>query len=90
MIVTLESDADSSNTTLGIQGSTVDTKTRDPLALPSGPITRARANKYKATMNLFIQEQITQELQEQSFYKCNMDLEDMLKFVTLLRANFGA
>ena len=55
-------DADSSSTTLGIQGSTMDTKSRDPLALPSGPITRARANKYKATMNLFIQEHITQEL----------------------------
>ncbi|KDP43413.1 hypothetical protein JCGZ_26537 [Jatropha curcas] len=34
-------------------------KVKDPLALPVGPITRARATKLRAALNAFAQEQIT-------------------------------
>ncbi|KDP28046.1 hypothetical protein JCGZ_19738 [Jatropha curcas] len=50
-----------STTTYGAQGNK-DHNNGNPLVLPSGPITRSRAKKYGATMSVYIQEQITQEL----------------------------
>ncbi|KDP43945.1 hypothetical protein JCGZ_05412 [Jatropha curcas] len=59
----------------------------NPLVLPSGPITRSRANKYGATMSLYIQEQVTQELHDLAFNKCYEELEGTPKFLTLMEAH---
>ena len=56
------------------------------MALPSDPITKARARKFKVVMSLFIQDQISQELQDQNFNKCCLELEGMPKPITLLKA----
>ncbi|KDP21878.1 hypothetical protein JCGZ_03528 [Jatropha curcas] len=72
-------------TTYGAQGNK-DHNKGHPLALPSGPITRSRAKKYGATMSLYIQEQITQELHDLAFNKCYEELGGTPKFLTLLEA----
>ncbi|KDP33150.1 hypothetical protein JCGZ_13590 [Jatropha curcas] len=72
-------------TTYGAQGNK-DHNDGNPLALPSGPITRSREKKYGATMSLYIQEQITQELHDLAFNKCYEELEGTPKFLTLIEA----
>ncbi|KDP20265.1 hypothetical protein JCGZ_08614 [Jatropha curcas] len=72
-------------TTYGAQGNK-DHNNGNPLALPNGPITRSRAKKYGATMSLYIQEQITQELHDLAFNKCYEELEGTPKFLTLIEA----
>ena len=62
---------------------------KDPLVLPSGPVTRSKAKKLKAAMNLHIQEQVTQELTELAFGKCLVKLEDTPKLLTLLKVCNG-
>ncbi|KDP37855.1 hypothetical protein JCGZ_06362 [Jatropha curcas] len=59
---------------------------KDPLALPAGPITRARAAKLRACFNAFAQEQITLELQDHSYARCEIELQEALKFVMVLEA----
>ncbi|KDP39415.1 hypothetical protein JCGZ_03697 [Jatropha curcas] len=59
----------------------------NPLVLPSGPITRSRAKEYGATMSLYIQEQVTQELHDLVFNKCYEELEGTPKFLTLMEAH---
>ncbi|KDP25911.1 hypothetical protein JCGZ_22982 [Jatropha curcas] len=58
----------------------------NPLALPSGPITRSHAKRYGAAMSSYIQEQVTQELHDLAFNKCYVELEGTPKFLTLLKA----
>ncbi|KDP47203.1 hypothetical protein JCGZ_03597 [Jatropha curcas] len=58
----------------------------NPLVLPSGPITRSRAKKWGATMSLYIQEQVTQELHDLAFNKCFVELQDRPKLLTLIEA----
>ncbi|KDP45148.1 hypothetical protein JCGZ_17480 [Jatropha curcas] len=60
----------------------------NPLVLPSGPITRSRAKKYGATMSLYIQEQVTQELHDLALNKCCVELQDRPKILTLIEAYF--
>ncbi|KDP26969.1 hypothetical protein JCGZ_22203 [Jatropha curcas] len=59
---------------------------KDPLALPEGPITRARATKLRAALNAFTQEQITLELQDHNYARCEIELEEMPKLVMVLEA----
>ncbi|KDP33105.1 hypothetical protein JCGZ_13549 [Jatropha curcas] len=59
----------------------------NPLVLPGGPITRSRAKTYGATMSLYIQEQVTQELHDLAFDKCYEELEGTPKFLTLMEAH---
>ncbi|KDP36290.1 hypothetical protein JCGZ_09797 [Jatropha curcas] len=73
-------------TTYGAQGNK-DHNNGNPLALPSGPITRSRAKKYGATMSLHIQEQVTKELHDLAFNKCYEELEGTPKFLTLIEAH---
>ncbi|KDP27380.1 hypothetical protein JCGZ_20937 [Jatropha curcas] len=51
-------------------------KMKDPLALPTGPIIRARATKLRAALNAFVQEQVTLELQDHSYGRCEIELEE--------------
>ncbi|KDP39818.1 hypothetical protein JCGZ_04917 [Jatropha curcas] len=74
-----------SPTTYEAQGNK-DHNNGNPLALPNGPITRSRAKKYGATMSLYIQEQITQELHDLAFNKCFAELKGTPKFLTLIEA----
>ncbi|KDP22617.1 hypothetical protein JCGZ_02866 [Jatropha curcas] len=55
---------------------------KDPLALPAAPITRARATKLRAALNAFVQEQITLELRDHNYARC--ELEEAPKFVMVL------
>ncbi|KDP20444.1 hypothetical protein JCGZ_06006 [Jatropha curcas] len=73
-------------TTYGAQGNK-NHNNGNPLALPSGPITRNRAKKYGATMSLHIQEQVTQELHDLAFNKCYEELEGTPKFLTLIETH---
>ncbi|KDP38307.1 hypothetical protein JCGZ_05193 [Jatropha curcas] len=73
-------------TTYGAQGNK-DHNNNNPLALPSGPIARSHAKKYGATMSLYIQGQITQELHDLAFNKCYEELEETPKFLTLIEAH---
>ncbi|KDP34322.1 hypothetical protein JCGZ_12670 [Jatropha curcas] len=57
---------------------------KDPLALPAEPITRARAIKLQAALNAFVQEQISLELQDHSYARCEIELEEAPKFVMVL------
>ncbi|KDP23093.1 hypothetical protein JCGZ_01183 [Jatropha curcas] len=75
-----------SSITYGAQGNK-EHNNGNPLVLPSGPITRSRAKKYGATMSLYIQEQVTQELQDLAFNKCYEELEGTPKFLTLMEAH---
>ncbi|KDP35847.1 hypothetical protein JCGZ_10328 [Jatropha curcas] len=59
---------------------------KDPLALPAGPTTRARATKLRAALNAFAQEQITLELQDHNYARCEIKLEEAPKFVMVLEA----
>lgn len=52
--------------------------------LPSGPIIRSRAKKFRATISLFIQKQVTQEFNELSFNKFYMEHEGTPKLLLLL------
>ncbi|KDP34257.1 hypothetical protein JCGZ_12825 [Jatropha curcas] len=61
-------------------------KVKDPLALPVGPITRARATKLRAALNAFTQEQITLELQDHNYARCEVELEETPKLVMVLEA----
>ena len=54
------------------------------MALPSGPITRAHANKLQAALNIYIQEQVTMELQESNFARYDQKLEDTPKWILWL------
>ncbi|KDP30705.1 hypothetical protein JCGZ_16403 [Jatropha curcas] len=75
-----------SPTTYRAQGNK-DHNNSNPLVLPSGPITKSHAKKYGATMSLYIQEQITQELNDLAFNKCYEELEGTPKFITLMEAH---
>ncbi|KDP39810.1 hypothetical protein JCGZ_04909 [Jatropha curcas] len=68
------------------QGSKMKDPMKDPLALPAGPITRTRATKFRAALNAFVQEQITLELQDHSYARCEVELEEALKFVMVHEA----
>ncbi|KDP27690.1 hypothetical protein JCGZ_19729 [Jatropha curcas] len=61
-------------------------KVKDPLALPVGPITRARATKLRTALNAFAQEQITLELQDHNYARCEIELEEAPKLVMMLEA----
>ncbi|KDP23796.1 hypothetical protein JCGZ_00128 [Jatropha curcas] len=76
----------SSSITYGAQGNK-EHNNGDPLVLPSGPITRSRAKKYGATMSLYIQEQVTQELHDLAFNKCYEELKGTSKFLILMEAH---
>ncbi|KDP33233.1 hypothetical protein JCGZ_13505 [Jatropha curcas] len=58
----------------------------DPLVLPNGPITRCRVKRYGAAMSLYVQVQITQELDGVAFNKCYEELEGIPKLLTMLEA----
>ncbi|KDP34414.1 hypothetical protein JCGZ_12695 [Jatropha curcas] len=59
---------------------------KDPLALPVGPITRARATKLRVALNAFGQEQVTLELQDYSYARCEIEFEEAPKFIMVLEA----
>ncbi|KDP36586.1 hypothetical protein JCGZ_08353 [Jatropha curcas] len=59
----------------------------NPLVLLSGPIIRSCAKKYGATMSLYIQEQVTEELHDLAFNKCYEELKGTHKFLTLMEAH---
>ncbi|KDP29275.1 hypothetical protein JCGZ_19443 [Jatropha curcas] len=58
----------------------------DPLVLPSGPITRSCAKRYGAAMSLYVQDQVTLELQDHSYARCEIELEEAPKFTMVLEA----
>ncbi|KDP29585.1 hypothetical protein JCGZ_19351 [Jatropha curcas] len=61
-------------------------KVKDPLALPVGLITRAHATKLRAALNAFAQEQITLELQDHNYARCEIELKETPKLVMVLKA----
>ncbi|KDP37549.1 hypothetical protein JCGZ_05988 [Jatropha curcas] len=61
-------------------------KVKDPLALPIGPITRARAIKLQVALNAFVQEQVTLELQDPNYARCGFELEEAPKLIMVLEA----
>ncbi|KDP29576.1 hypothetical protein JCGZ_19377 [Jatropha curcas] len=58
----------------------------DPLVLPSGPITRSHTKRYWAAMSLYVQDQVTQELNDLAFNNCCVELEGTPRLLTLLEA----
>ncbi|XP_037495994.1 uncharacterized protein LOC119370926 [Jatropha curcas] len=78
-------DTDQPSLIHGVQGSK-EHNMGDPLVLPSGPITRSRAKRYEASMSLYVQEQVTQELHDLAFNNCYVELKAIPKFLTLLEA----
>ncbi|KDP43293.1 hypothetical protein JCGZ_24214 [Jatropha curcas] len=60
---------------------------RDPLLLPSGPITRSCAKRYGAAISSYVQDQVSQELHDQTFNKCCVELEGTPRLLILLEAS---
>ncbi|KDP32202.1 hypothetical protein JCGZ_13809 [Jatropha curcas] len=62
----------------------------DPLVLPSGPITRSRAKRYRAAMSSYVQNQVSQELHDQVFNKCSGELEGTTRLLLLSEASHSS